>query len=44
MVSIFNCRRENRFIATIPVEHKLTINYTDVSQSTTVRLPKTKTV
>lgn len=32
MVSIFNCSRENRFIASIPVQNKLTVKYADASQ------------
>lgn len=40
MVSVFNCSRENRFITSIPVQNKLTVNYTYASQSATVRLSK----
>jgi len=44
MVSVFSCRSENRFIASAPLQHKLTLNYTDASQSTTLKLLKTKMV
>lgn len=40
MVSIFTYSRENQFITSVPVQNKLTVNYTDASQSAIIILSK----